>query len=342
MWYKLSSLLPVLNCFQNNEQRKAGQIADKLGKSNVIIHKYLKELIKQGKLEKHGAGPHATYSLIWKQIMSEIGETVPSITTLSYKDTELLENEFYKFTPDGQILTGKQWFIQRCQMRNLDPQQKVHDFVSIYTHIQSSQNQCGVLDAITAFSQTMPDSAMSHIFYADQYKRMDFGRGKLAEMTFYAKQSQQKQLINQCIDLIINKLECLIHTYKINAIAITPHSIDRKNQLLEILHKRLQWYWLPFIKLIKYYPHNIAIPQKSLKTRAQRIDNAKNTIFVDSSRSTISLWDYQHVLLIDDFVWSGATLNETAKKIRNEWVHNIIWFAFVGNTNLSYDVINEV
>jgi len=47
-------------------------------------------------------------------------------------------------------------------------------------------------------------------------------------------------------------------------------------------------------------------------------------------------------LLIDDFVWSGATLNETAYKLKQNWVKKIIWFAFVGNANLSYDIINEV
>jgi predicted amidophosphoribosyltransferase len=46
--------------------------------------------------------------------------------------------------------------------------------------------------------------------------------------------------------------------------------------------------------------------------------------------------------LIDDFVGSGATLNETAKKLKNAWANKVIWFAFVGNLNLSYDVIREI
>jgi predicted amidophosphoribosyltransferase len=46
--------------------------------------------------------------------------------------------------------------------------------------------------------------------------------------------------------------------------------------------------------------------------------------------------------LIDDFVWSGSTLNETAKKLKEEWVLIVDWFAFVWNLNLKYEVINEV
>jgi len=66
--------------------------------------------------------------------------------------------------------------------------------------------------------------------------------------------------------------------------------------------------------VIKYYEDNIAIPQKSLKTRAQRIENARNTIFIDDK----NIQNYKKVLLIDDFVGSGATLNETAKKLKDE------------------------
>ena len=167
---------------------------------------------------------------------------------------------------------------------------------------------------------------------------MEFWRWKLAEMTFYAKQSQNKKLINESIDEIFMKLECIITKNNFDAIAITPWSILRKNQLLWFLKDRLNSLKLPFVNIIKYYPNNIAIPQKSLKTRNQRILNARNTIFIDDK----NIWKYQKVFLIDDFVWSGSTLNETAKKLKIEWVKEVIWFSFVGNMDLSYEIINEV
>jgi len=49
---------------------------------------------------------------------------------------------------------------------------------------------------------------------------------------------------------------------------------------------------------VKYYPNGIAIPQKSLKTREQRIQNAKNTIFINDKK----IHKYKKVFLIDDFV----------------------------------------
>lgn len=117
-------------------------------------------------------------------------------------------------------------------------------------------------------------------------------------MTFYAKQSQNKQLISESIDEIIHELECLLGKEKYDAVGIVPWSIDRKNQLLKILRNRLKPMNVPFVNIIKYYPNGIPIPQKSLKTREQRVQNAKNTIFVDD----INIKKYSNVLLIDDFV----------------------------------------
>lgn len=167
---------------------------------------------------------------------------------------------------------------------------------------------------------------------------MEFWRGKLAELTFYAKSTQNKKLIDWSCDEIIYKLECIIKKEKYDAIVITPWSIDGKNQLLKILETRLKKFGLPFIKVIKYYSTWITIPQKSLKTRQQRIENAKNTIFVDDSNA----WKYKKVFLIDDFVWSWSTLNETAKKLKEAWIKQVDSFAFVWNLNLTYEVINEV
>jgi predicted amidophosphoribosyltransferase len=167
---------------------------------------------------------------------------------------------------------------------------------------------------------------------------MDFWRWKLAELAFYWKQSQNKTLINETIDEVIYKLECLVRKNNYDAIGIVPWSIERKNQLLKILKNKLKNLLIPFVKIIKYYSSWIPIPQKTLKTREQRILNAKNTIFIDDR----NISNYKKILLIDDFVWSWSTLNETAKKLKEQWVETVDWLAFVGNLNLSYEVINEI
>lgn len=95
---------------------------------------------------------------------------------------------------------------------------------------------------------------------------------------------------------------------------------------------------LPRVHIVKYYPNKISIPQKSLKTRDERKRNAKMTIFVNDDK----VRQYKRILIIDDFVGSGSTLNETVIKLKQQGVKYIIGFAIVGNLDLSYDVINEV
>jgi hypothetical protein len=174
------------------------------------------------------------------------------------------------------------------------------------------KNECGLIDTTQVITNIVTDMGMDQCFYADQYNWMEFGRGKLAEMTFYAKQSQNIKLITQSLDMIILQLECLVRSESIDAIAITPRSITRNNQLLKILAHRLTSLQKPFITIVKHFPNRIPIPQKSLKTREQRIRNAQSTIFVEDT----TVETYSKILLIDDFVGSGATLNETAKKLK--------------------------
>lgn len=342
MKYHFKSLKQILDVFETNEIIWATEISIKLWKSRTIIHKYLKELVKQKKLKKVGNWPLTKYKIVNTELSTnnslESNNTLNSDFLPDYKTTKTLEDIFYKFTPEWRILIGFNWLKEWCSERNLDVEEKVVNYISIYNHIQSLQDDCWLLKAKDTFWKHFEKVYLDNIYYADQYKRMEFGRGKLAEMTFYAKTSQNKELINQSINEIILKLECFIKKEKFDAIAITPWSIDRKNQLLQFLKNELKGLQIPFVNVIKYYANNIAIPQKSLKTREQRIQNARNTIFVDDK----NIWKYKKVLLIDDFVWSGSTLNETASKLKKEWVNIVYWFAFVWNLNLEYEVINEV
>ena len=69
----------------------------------------------------------------------------------------------------------------------------------------------------------------------------------------------------------------------------------------------------------------------------ERIQNAKNTIFIREEDI-----DYNTVLLVDDFVGSDVTLNETAIKLKTAWVKKIIGFASFWSLDLKYEVINEL
>ncbi|MDP2736391.1 MAG: hypothetical protein Q8O59_01245, partial [bacterium] len=80
----------------------------------------------------------------------------------------------------------------------------------------------------------------------------------------------------------------------------------------------------------------IIIPQKTLSRLQDRIENARSTFVVDENTK------YNNILLIDDAVGSGATLNEIAGRIKQKNIaRKIIGLAITGSFK-GFDVISEV
>lgn len=341
MNYKFTSLKPMLDLFKEEWALSAWKVSQKLWISRTITHKYLKALVAQGKIIKEWKSPYTVYK-IWRAMENTWGKKKlkkqKEVIHLDYKTIKLGEEIFFKFSPKWDILRGIKWMQKWCDERDMFFKRTLKEYIQIYEYIESQRDKCGMLDAWEAFWKHFTENSLKEVFYADQYIYSQFGRWKLAEMAFYAKQSQNKALITETISEIFPKLECLIINNGFHAIAMTPWSVKRENQILSALKNELLQLNIPFINIIKYSPSWILIPQKSLKKPEDRIENAKSTIFIDDKH----VWNYKKVLLIDDFVGSWATLNETAKKLKDEWVQVVYGFAFVWNTNLNYEVINEI
>ena len=80
----------------------------------------------------------------------------------------------------------------------------------------------------------------------------------------------------------------------------------------------------------------IPIPQKSLSKLQERINNANHSFSIQSEVN------FKNLLLIDDAVGSGTTMNEIAGKIKwlNQNIH-ITGLAIVGSFK-GFDVITDV
>lgn len=330
-------LKSIRSLLQDWEKRKLSQIAEALSISRPTANKYLKELFQNWEISKIWSGAHSTYLI--SEVDKEGGKTdFLSIhkNPFPYEEAKLLDEKFFKYDSDGRILKWVEGFLLRCKKRDLNPKHKISAFDAINQQINNHRTQCGLLNIINQFKIKHEYSALDELFYADAYTRAEFGRGALSEQMFFAKQHQDKQQLKSLISLFYRNLECLLTTFDIDAIGLTPPSISRKVQILDLVDQLLDPS-IPRIPLVKYSPSKILIPQKSLKRPEERIQNAKNTIFIRGEHI-----DYHTVLLIDDFVGSGATLNETAIKLKTAWVKKIIGFAFFGNLDLKYEVINEM
>lgn len=94
---------------------------------------------------------------------------------------------------------------------------------------------------------------------------------------------------------------------------------------------------MPSTELTKIFAGNIPIAQKSLSKLADRIENAQNTIYVKEENKL-----FKRILVIDDAVGSGATMNTVAQKLKNiSKVEFVCGYAVTGSLK-GFDVISEI
>jgi len=79
------------------------------------------------------------------------------------------------------------------------------------------------------------------------------------------------------------------------------------------------------------------VAQKTLSKLEDRVQNAQKTIIVEDSRI------FNNILIMDDAIGSGATINETAKQIRHKKLCNKKLFGLcITGSFKGFDVISEV
>src|SRR5687768_1691910 len=141
-------------------------------------------------------------------------------------------------------------------------------------------------------------------------------------------------MMKEIAQLIKPSLINIIKSSHIQAIGFIPPTIKREIQIMKVLEQELK-IGLPHINLVKI-KGEITIPQKALAKLEDRIQNARSSIIVDEDKT------FKKILLIDDAVGSGATINETANKLKTRGIAEyVIGFAVTGSYK-GFDVISEV
>jgi len=297
----------------------------------TMMHRHLNDLIEIWSVYKIGTTPKVFYIAEKKSSLSSFDDK------LDYQQIEFLDNNYYNYDSDGNLLSWYQWFVSWCADRWLDIEKQYTLYKSIIQHIQWLKDKNGIIDGKKSLSDKLWNIYIDELGYIDAYQIGHFGRSKLWSITFYAKQSQNQDLINQVVDIIKIPIQKYIKQNHIDAVCFVPPSIYRQKQLMTEI-KRWLSIQLPEIKFQKLFPNNVIIPQKSLKSMDQRIKNATNTLFILNNQSS-----YKNILIIDDFMGSWATINITAMKIKQ---YNIAKKTFaislLGNIDTKYEVINEI
>ncbi len=320
----------IISYLKKNGKVTGSELVDYLEITDRAVRKQLKTLLENRIVAKSGKPPRVYY------FISENNDkyNLVSPSNIDPVAKELIESDFLYVTPTGIEKIGYDGFVYWCIERKLDVAKTADQYKKTRIHYDKYKTN-GLIDGLSKINNTFKDAELDNLFYVDFYSIEIFGKTKLGQQLLFAKQSQNRRLMNTIADKIKPSVEKLIAEYEIDGIGFIPPTVKRELQLMKQIQKKLDLNSriIPITKI----KTPVVVPQKTLSKLADRVINARETITIDQTGK------YKNILLIDDAVGSGATLNETAKKIRQKGIctGKIVGLAITGSFK-GFDTISEV
>lgn len=307
------------------------ELVDMLHVSKQAIHIALNQLLEQDAIVKFGRTPKTIYRL--KAENTVIATDFAAINSDAQK---YLAKNFLLITEIGKMMQGIEGFNHWCKKRNLPLEKTLDEFLKTRKKYDAYFTTFGIIDGKEKITTTKGYDKiyLDGILYLDFYAIERFGKTRLGTLLHYAKQGQNKFLMKILLTEIKQKVELLLKKNKFDAVGFVPPTIRREVQIMKYLETHLKIN-LPKINIQKI-SGIIPVPQKSLNKIEERISNAENSFAVNE---TIK---YNRLLLIDDAVGSGSTMNQIAGKIKQKGIaKKITGLAVVGSFK-GFDVITDI
>lgn len=318
----------VLKIIKQYGPIRSSEIVKMSGVSAKTIYKHLLILVDEQLIKKTGKVPRIFY--VYNDVQ-------PVESLVLDDDDQIIENNYIYVSPSGEMVRGIDGFRFWCEKNAFEFLKEKKILSEKIKTIQKFKKN-GLISAKKKILSATEAPHLDEVFFSDFYNLDHFGKTKLGQLVYLGKSSQNKELITEIAKIIKPAIAGLIEKYEIKMICFVPPTIDRKIQFLDVLKNRLKL-GLPEVFAVKI-PSSTKVPQKTLRKLEDRIINAQKTIAVNPNQEITS-----NVLIIDDATGSGATLNETAGKIRNISGKNknikIIGYSVVGSFK-GFDVISEV
>lgn len=318
----------IIEYIRKNNQASGSELTDFLELSDRAVRKQLASLLEKDILYKVGKPPKVFYLLKNQKLDLESRDYIDS------EIKQLIDEKYFLITPAGKRLEGFFGFKYWCTKQKLPLEKTAQEYIKTakkYDHHKKNSLINGMGKIKNTFNQVYLDE----LFYLDFYSIERFGKTRLGQLLLYAKQSQDRKLMKELILEIKPRVDSIISKYNIDGIAYIPPTVKREVQLMKVLEKGLKEN-IRSIKLSKIKTE-IIVPQKTLNKLSDRIENAKNTFALEEN--TV----FDNILLIDDAVGSGATMNEIAGKIKSKNIcrGQIFGLAITGSFK-GFDIISEV
>ncbi len=318
----------IFEVIKHKDNITVGELVDIFKLSRQSIHAQLKKLLEEQLIIKKGSSPKVFYAINKKIISTTIEVPLPEETKI------IIENNFLLIEPNGSKILGIPAFITWCKKRNFDVEKKAQEYLDLFNKYDNLK-QNSFLNGKQKIENSFETLCLNDIFYIDFYAWEIFGKTKLGQLLLYAKQSQNIKIMNELITTIKPQITAFIQREQIDAIGFAPPTVKRETQFMKVLEKKLNLN-LPVISITKIKTE-IVVPQKTLSKIEDRIENAESTIVVSEKRK-----GFKKILLLDDAIGSGATLNSIACKIKKGGIsNNVIGIAITGSLK-GFDVISEI
>lgn len=317
----------IIQLLKEQNQVTSGEMVEYLDISRQALYKHLPEMLKNKQISKIGRPPKVFYALKEKEAKIEKVE-------IDTKIKKIIDQNYFIITPGGERIEGFSGFIYWCNKQDLPIIKTAQEYIKTlkkYSIYKKNSLIDGMQKMRTTFKSTL---FLDDVYYLDFYSIERFGKTKLGQILLYAKQSQNKKLMKELIDDIRPAVEGTIKKFNIDGVGFVSPTVKREVQFMNELKKKLDLK-AKEIKITKIKT-NITIPQKTLNKLDDRIENAQKTFAIEE------MGRYKNILLIDDAIGSGATLNEIAKKLKSKGVaKKVIGLAITGSFK-GFDVVSEI
>jgi len=319
----------VIKLLQKNDQISIHEMANALSVSRQYIHRLILELESDNLIMKVGVPPKVYYTLLNPTDKSQY-------INITYDQELFLQRHFIAVDPLGQKLEGLQAMKYWCAKQNLPLEKTIEEFIHTRQNDLEYFDSESLIHGLEKLKNTsgIGQVYVDELYYLDFYAIERFGKTRLGTLMHYAKQGQNKHLITIIVNEIKQRILNLIQSKNIDAVLFVPPTINRKVQIMDVLEKYLAIN-LPLIQISKIKT-SIIIPQKALSKIFERVANAKNTFVIPAQKN------YNHILIIDDAVGSGSTINEIAAKVKNKKVAKKVSGLAITGSFKGFDVISEL
>ncbi|HMP67641.1 MAG TPA: DeoR family transcriptional regulator [Candidatus Paceibacterota bacterium] len=323
----------IIEYLKKHERVTGSELVNVLDITDRGVRKQLNSLLENGILKKEGTPPKVFYSLADKKIKQKdfnISKTL----------IQTVEDNFFLINPRGEKQEGLYAFVNWCNKRGFVIEKKAKEYSEILKKYKKYQKG-GLISGMYKMKKTFKKVFLDEVYYLDFYSIEVFGKTRLGQMMLYAKQSQNRNLIKKLTEEIEGKIKKLIKDKKIDAIGFVPPTVKREVQFIKEIEKNLNLS-LPKITLSKIKGEYV-VPQKTLNKLDDRIENAKQ-IRLHAVGDVVNnqLPIYKNILLIDDALGSGATINEIARQIKNLNLSKKVTGLAITGSFSGFEVISEV